>query len=37
MVHPKGLADKTVTDILLNSESEEDFGSDNNELSDSES
>jgi hypothetical protein len=37
MVHPKGLADKAVTDILLNSDSEEDFGSDNNnELSESE-
>jgi hypothetical protein len=37
MVHPTGLTDKAVTDILLNSESEEDFGSDNNnELSESE-
>ena len=37
MVHPKGLNDKAVTDILLNSDSE-DFGSDNNnELSESES
>ena len=34
MVHPKGLTDKAVTDILLNSDSEEDFGS---ELSESES
>jgi hypothetical protein len=30
MVHPKGLTDKAVTDILLNSDSEEDFGIDNN-------
>jgi hypothetical protein len=38
MVHPKGLTDKAVTDILLNSNSEEDFGSDNNnELSENES
>lgn len=38
MVHPKGLTDKAVTDILLNSDSEEDFGIDNNnELSGSES
>jgi len=37
MVHPKGPTDKAVTDILLNSDSEEDFGSDNNnELSESE-
>jgi len=38
MVHPKGLTDKAVTDILLNSDSEEDFGIyNNNELSVSES
>jgi hypothetical protein len=38
MLHPKGLTDKAVTDILLNSDSGEDFGSDNNnELSESES
>lgn len=38
MVHPKGLTDKAVTDILLNSDSEEDFGIDNNnELTGSES
>ena len=37
MAHPKGLAYKAVTDTLLNSDSEEDFGSENNnELSDSE-
>jgi hypothetical protein len=38
MAHPKGLTEKAVTDILLNSDSEEDFGSDNNnEWSESES
>jgi hypothetical protein len=37
MAHHKGLAYKAVTDTLLNSDSEEDFGSDNNtELSESE-
>jgi hypothetical protein len=37
MAHPKGLTYKAVTDTLLNSDSEEDFGSDNNnELSESE-
>jgi hypothetical protein len=37
MAHSKGLAYKAVTDTLLNSDSEEDFGSENNnELSDSE-
>ncbi|GFG29303.1 hypothetical protein Cfor_03731 [Coptotermes formosanus] len=30
MAHAKGLTDKAVEDILLNSDSEEDFGSDNN-------
>lgn len=38
MVHPKGLTDTTVTDILLNSYSEEGYCSDNNnEFSESES
>jgi hypothetical protein len=35
--HPKGLTDNAVTDILINSDSEEDFGSDSYELSGSES
>jgi hypothetical protein len=38
MVHPKDLTDNAVTDIPLNSDSEENFGSDkNNELSGTES
>lgn len=38
MGHPKGLTDKVVTDILINSDCEEDFGSDiNSDLSESES
>ena len=37
MVQAKGLTDKEVADIILNNDSEEDFGSDNNsELSESE-
>jgi len=37
MAHPKGLTYNAVTDTLLNSDSEEDFGRDNNnELSESE-
>jgi hypothetical protein len=37
MVHPKGMTDTAVTDILLNIDSEEDYGSEkNNELSESE-
>lgn len=38
MVQAKGLTDRAVADIILNNDSEEDFGSDNNnELSESES
>jgi hypothetical protein len=38
MGHPKGLTDKVVTDILINSDSQEVFGSDiNNDSSESES
>lgn len=33
MGHPKGLTDKAVTDILINSDSQEDFGSDINDES----
>jgi hypothetical protein len=37
MVQAKGLTDRAVADIILNNDSEEDFGSDNNnELSESE-
>jgi hypothetical protein len=38
MAHGKGMSDKAVEDILLNCDSEEDFGSDNDsQLSESES